>query len=110
MNDNGHHDHEQEHPESEMVIISNDEGEQESFQVLYRFEQDNGNKYILLTPVDEPEGAQENDEPIEQEVYAFRYEGEGEQFSLMPIEDDNEWDMVEEVLRTLETEFDEDES
>jgi uncharacterized protein YrzB (UPF0473 family) len=68
---------------------------------LFRFEQDDGNKYILLTPIDEAVDA-DGDEVVEQEVYAFRYEGDGENVDLIPIEDESEWDMVEEVLRTLE--------
>ncbi|PTM59629.1 DUF1292 domain-containing protein [Desmospora activa] len=101
MDDNGQYE-----DVTETVLISNEEGEQETFEVLFRFEQEDGNKYILLTPMDEgEEGAGNEDEPEEQEVYAFRYEGDGEDINLIPIEDDREWDMVEEVLRTLENEF-----
>ncbi|PTX58443.1 uncharacterized protein YrzB (UPF0473 family) [Melghirimyces profundicolus] len=102
MPDDANHEHQQ-----ETVIISNEEGEQETFEVLYRFERDNGHQYILLTPVDEEEAA--DDETVEQEVYAFRYEGDGENINLIPIEDDSEWDMIEEVLHTLESEWNDDE-
>ncbi|MDR6225189.1 DUF1292 domain-containing protein [Desmospora profundinema] len=99
MDDNGQHEN-----MTETVLISNEDGQQETFEVLFRFEQDNGNKYILLTPLDETqgEGNENEEEAVEQEVYAFRYEGDGENINLIPIEDDGEWDMVEEVLRTLE--------
>ncbi|SMO63242.1 DUF1292 domain-containing protein [Melghirimyces algeriensis] len=97
---------ENENNEQETVIVSNEEGEQETFDVLYRFEQDNGQKYILLTPSETEETEEANDEEVmEQEVYAFRYEGEGESINLIPIEEDKEWDMIEEVLNTLENEW-----
>lgn len=103
MDDNGQYE-----DVTETVLISNEDGEQETFEVLFRFEQENGNKYILLTPLEEDaeEGTGNEGEPEEQEVYAFKYEGDGENINLIPIEDDREWDMVEEVLHTLENELD----
>ncbi|OYD08843.1 DUF1292 domain-containing protein [Paludifilum halophilum] len=97
---------EQDQSTRETITISNDEGEQETFEVLYTFEQDQGQKYILLTPLENiPEG--DGEEVYEQEVYPFRYEEEGENITLIPIEEESEWDMIEEVLQTLETEMDE---
>ena len=49
-------------------------------------------------------------EDEEVEVYAFRYEekdNDDEDFSLFPIESDEEWEMVEEMLETLADEADE---
>ncbi|MFD1396679.1 DUF1292 domain-containing protein [Kroppenstedtia eburnea] len=99
MSENGNHEHEQ-----EMIVISNEDGQEETFEVLFQFERDNGHKYILLTPADEDEG-EDDDETAEQEVYPFRYEEDGENINLIPIEDESEWDMIEEVLHTLETEL-----
>ncbi|SDW65445.1 Protein of unknown function [Marininema mesophilum] len=107
MTDNGHHEHEQEQEVVETLVIKNEQNEDEIFQVLYRFEQDNGKKYILLISMQEEDADVEDEE---QEVFAFRYEDKGEEISLIPIEDDGEWDMVEEVLHTLETELDNHES
>lgn len=98
MDEYGQHEQEQ-----EMIVISNEEGQEETFQVLFRFEQDNGYKYILLTPTDQEEA--EDDEVLEQEVYPFRYEEDGDNINLTPIEEESEWDMIEEVLNTLETEL-----
>lgn len=97
MSEYGNHEQEQ-----EMIVISNEEGQEETFQVLFRFEQDNGYKYILLTPVDQEAG---DDEVLEQEVYPFRYDEDGDNINLTPIEEESEWDMIEEVLNTLETEL-----
>lgn len=70
------------------------------FEVIYEFEADGGNKYIFLVPADLPE------EEEEAEVYVFRFDEQGDDIQLYPIEDDNEWDMIEEVFNTLDDEID----
>ena len=91
--------------EQERIIIPDENGEEHLFEVLCKFDVDEtGYSYITLTPV-------EQSEEEEVEVYAFRYEEEGEDgeesdLKLFPIESDEEWDIVEEMLYTL-TEEDE---
>ncbi len=41
-----------------------------------------------------------DDEDVELQAYSFT-EGEDGQFESLPIEDEKEWDMVEEVLNTF---------
>ena len=86
------------------LFIPNEDGTEEKFQVLYEFERhDTGKKYIIVVPTD----GQESDE--EQEVFAFRYQGENDQMTLEMIEDDQEWEVVEEMFETwLSQEFQED--
>ncbi len=79
--------------ERETIFIPDEEGKEEEFEVVYRFEVDNGAKYIMVVPV---EGDPEVDE-----VYAFRYEEEGEDIKLFTIDDESEWDIVEETFHTL---------
>lgn len=81
--------------EAEIIYIPDDEGNDEAFEVIMRFEPDDGTdrKYIMLVPAD--------DEEEEQEVFAFRYEEENDEIKLFPIEDEAEWDMVEETFNTL---------
>ncbi|CAM3981776.1 DUF1292 domain-containing protein [Cohnella lubricantis] len=81
--------------EAEIIYIPDDEGNDEAFEVIMRFEPDDGTgrKYIMLIPAD--------DEEEEQEVFAFRYEEENDEIKLFPIEDEAEWDMVEETFNTL---------
>ncbi|GGE13493.1 UPF0473 protein [Marinithermofilum abyssi] len=92
------------HPEDEFIFITNEEGEKERFRIILTFEHDEtGNQYMVVAPEeDEDAQVQGNDDIVEQDVYAFRYEEEGEQLKLFTIEDDDEWDMVEEVLNTFQ--------
>ncbi|MBN2983201.1 DUF1292 domain-containing protein [Cohnella algarum] len=89
--------------EAEIIYIPDDEGNDEAFEVIMRFEPDDGTdrKYMLLVPAEDVEE--------EQEVYAFRYEEDDEgEIKLYPIEDQEEWDMVEETFNTLTAEFGDD--
>ncbi|NLC54625.1 MAG: DUF1292 domain-containing protein [Erysipelothrix sp.] len=77
------------------VTIFDEQGnEVENLEILLEFEGD-GQNYVLLHNPDSDDG----------EVMAFKYDkedkGEGK---LLPIEDDAEWDMIEEVLGAFEDE------
>lgn len=85
--------------EKERIIIPDENGEENLFEVLFKFSVDaTGYSYIALIPVEQSE-----DEEVE--VYAFRYEEEETDdengLKLFPIESDEEWDIVEEMLYTL---------
>ncbi len=84
--------------EKERIIIPDENGEENLFEVLFKFDLDEtGQSYITLIPVEQVE-----DEEVE--VYAFRYEedeNEENGLKLFPIESDEEWDIVEEMLHTL---------
>jgi len=88
-----------EEEEAEIIYITDDEGNDEPFEVIMRFELDDGTdrKYLMVVPADDVEE--------EQEVFAFRYDEENEEIKLYPIEDPAEWDMVEETFNTLIGEF-----
>lgn len=79
------------------VTIYDEEGnEVDNLEILLEFEGD-GQNYVLL----------HNPEADDGEVMAFKYDkedkGEG---NLLPIEDEDEWDMIEEVLGAFEDEQD----
>lgn len=79
------------------VTIYDEEGnEVDNLEILLEFEGD-GENYVLLHDPSSDEG----------DVMAFKYDkedkGEG---NLLPIEDDAEWDMIEEVLGAFEDEED----
>lgn len=84
--------------EKERIIIPDENGEEHLFEVLFTFDVDkNGHSYIAVVP-------QEQSDEDEVEVYAFRYEEKNkddDDLSLFPIESDEEWGMVEEMLHTL---------
>ncbi|WP_139990930.1 MULTISPECIES: DUF1292 domain-containing protein [Paenibacillus] len=87
--------------EPEIIYIPDEEGNEEEFEVIMKFEVDGSDqKYMMVVPV-----AGENDE--EDEVYAFRYEEEGDDLKLYTIEDEEEWNMVEETFNTLLGEMEE---
>ncbi|MNJ76917.1 hypothetical protein D3C77_743030 [compost metagenome] len=66
-----------------------------------KFEVDGSDaKYMMVVPLDSDE-----DEEAE-EVYAFRYEEDGDDLKLYTIESDEEWEIVEETFNTLIDEFD----
>lgn len=89
----------------EYIYIPDEEGKEEEFEVLMRFEVDHSERqYMMVIPT-----AQSDDEAEEEEVYAFRYEEDGDDIKLFTIEDDAEWDIVEETFNTLMSEWDDEE-
>ncbi|WP_202080162.1 DUF1292 domain-containing protein [Caldalkalibacillus salinus] len=78
----------------EKIIIPDEEGNEEVFEVLYKFDvEQTGKQYMMVIPVD--------GDPEVDEVYAFRYEENGDDLSLFIIEDDKEWEIVESTFQTL---------
>lgn len=91
--------------EPEIIYIPDEEGNEEEFEVVMRFEVDGSDKkYMMLVPV-----VGEEDEESD-EVYAFRYEEEGDDLQLFTIDDEEEWNIVEETFNTLMDEMEEEES
>lgn len=84
--------------EKERIIIPDENGEEHLFEVLFTFDVDETNQsYIAVVPAE-----QKDDDEVE--VYAFRYEEKGQNdddLALFPIEEDEEWELVEEMLHTL---------
>lgn len=99
--DNIVHD-DQESIEPEIIYIPDEEGNEEEFEVIMKFEVDDSDaKYLMVVPVDSDD---ETDE-----VYAFRYEEDGDDLKLFTIDDEEEWNMVEETFNTLIAEYDDEE-
>ena len=89
--------------EPEYIYIPDEEGNEDRFEILFTFERDDtGKKYMLVTPADDVA-----EDAEEQEVYAFRYEEDGDNLTIHLIEDEEEWDMVEEMFHTIMEEADE---
>lgn len=80
------------------ITIYDEEGnEVENLEILLEFESDEQNYVILYDPVED-----------DGEVMAFKYDKEDQgEGKLLPIETDEEWDMVEEVLGAFEDEQEE---
>lgn len=85
--------------DEQLITLVDDKGNEELYQVLFTFDSDDYNKsYVLLYPADAAD-----DEEVEIQAFSFTPDqnGDASQGDLYPIEDDDEWDMVEEVLNTF---------
>ncbi|MED3661483.1 DUF1292 domain-containing protein [Ureibacillus sp. FSL K6-8385] len=98
--------HNHEFEERQITVIDED-GNEQLCEVIHTFDSEKfGKSYVLYTPV----GAEE-DEEGQIEIFASSFiPGEnGEEGELFPIETEEEWDMIEEVIHSLEEEFEEEE-
>lgn len=81
----------------ERIIIPED-GVEHEYEVLTLFDiEELGHSYVAVIPVEQVE-------EDEAELFVVRYEedeNDPELFKVFQIEDDHEWDLVEEVLNTL---------
>ena len=90
--------------EPEIIYIPDEDGNEEEFEVIMKFEVDGSDrKYMMVVPLDG--GDDDTDE-----VYAFRYEEDGDELKLYTIEDEEEWNLVEETFNTLLEEMDDSEA
>jgi uncharacterized protein YrzB (UPF0473 family) len=90
--------------EPEIIYIPDEEGNEEEFEVIMKFEVDGSDsKYMMVVPLEE------NEDEESDEVYAFRYEEDGDDLQLYTIEDEEEWKIVEETFNTLMAELEEEE-
>ncbi|MBA4538532.1 DUF1292 domain-containing protein [Bacillus aquiflavi] len=82
------------------ITVIDEEGNEQLYEILFTFDSEEYNKsYVLYYPV----GAEE-DENEEIEIHASSYVSGDEddaQGDLKPIETDEEWDMIEEMLETF---------
>ncbi|MDA1477377.1 DUF1292 domain-containing protein [Bacillus sp. CLL-7-23] len=85
-----------EHGEKNITIVD-DKGNEQLCEVLFTFDSDQFDKsYVLYYPVE----AQE-DEEIEIHASSFVPNEDGEDGELMPVETDEEWELIEETLNTF---------
>ncbi len=96
--------HDEINDELEIIYIPDDEGNEEEFEVIMKFEVDNSDsKYMMVVPVE----FDEESETEAEEVYAFRYEEDGDDLKLYTIDNEEEWNIVEETFNTLLSESEE---
>jgi len=87
--------HEHNYEEPEIIYIPDEDGNEEEFEVIMKFEVDDSDaKYMMVVPL-----ISENED--EDEVYAFRYTEDGDDLQLYTIDDEEEWAIVEETFNTL---------
>ena len=98
-----------EHGEKTMTIVD-EHGEEHVCEVIFTFEStDYGKSYVLYHVLGEEE-EQDDEEHIQIHAASFIPVAGEEGGDLMPIEDDAEWEMIEEMFNTfVEEEEEEDE-
>ncbi|GGE74947.1 DUF1292 domain-containing protein [Priestia taiwanensis] len=88
------------HGEQQITIID-EEGNEHLCQILFTFESDDtGKSYVIYSPIGEFD---EDGDPI-YHASSFEANEEGEDGDLFPVETEEEWEMIEEVLNTFLTE------
>jgi len=92
------------HGENNITVVD-ENGNEQLCEVLFTFDSEEFSKsYVLYYPI----GAEEDDEEeIEIHASSFTPTEDGQDGELMPIESDEEWDMIEEMLETFLAEQDE---
>lgn len=94
--------------EKNTMVVLNEQGTEEEMEILFTFKDNERNKsYVLLVPlaqIEEEEVREEGEEFVD--VYAFSYteNEDGSTGELNPIETQEEWDMVDEMLEAFESE------
>ena len=84
-----------------VFTIVNDEGKEVECEVLFTFDSDETKKsYIVYTDNTE-------DESGNTKVYASIYDPTGQDKSLIPIETDKEWKVIETILSSVQQKIDE---
>jgi len=87
-----------EHGEKQITVID-EQGNEILCEVLFTFESEEfGKSYVLYYPVSDEN---EDDEDIEIHASSFSPSEDGEDGELKPIETEEEWDLVEEMLNTF---------
>ncbi|XJS09782.1 DUF1292 domain-containing protein [Aerococcaceae bacterium WGS1372] len=90
------HNYEHNH-DHEYITIFDEEGNETLHEILFTFESEDFNKsYVLVYPA-----GTIDDEDIELQAFSYTESPDGTTGSLQPIESEQEWDMVEEVLNTF---------
>ncbi len=86
------------HDDNQITVID-ENGNEQLCEVLFTFDSEEfGKSYVLYYPI----GADENDdEEIEIHASSFNSQSESEEGELQPVETEEEWDMIEEMLNTF---------
>ena len=80
-----------------LITLIDEDGNEQLFKELFTFDSDDyGKSYIFIYPAE-----QENDDSVDIQAYIVAANKDGDGQDLVPIEDDKEWDMVEQVLNTF---------
>ncbi|MBD7983079.1 DUF1292 domain-containing protein [Sporosarcina sp. Sa2YVA2] len=94
-----------EHGQETMTVVD-EHGQEHVCEVIFTFDsEDFGKSYVLYHILGDEEVS--DDEEVEIHASAFIPSEDNEDGELLPIETDEEWDMIEEMLNTFLAEEDE---
>ncbi|MCI1287802.1 MAG: DUF1292 domain-containing protein [[Lactobacillus] timonensis] len=83
--------------DGEVLTLVDEKGNEELYKEALRFQADTNHKwYIVLYPLDE-----ENSDEVSLQAFSFQDSGDGDDIDLLPIDNDAEWEMVQEVINTF---------
>ena len=86
-----------EHGEKQITVVD-ENGNEQLCEILFTFASEEfGKSYVLYYPL----GEQDDEEEIEIHASAFTPSEDGQDGELQPIETEEEWDMVEEMVNTF---------
>jgi uncharacterized protein YrzB (UPF0473 family) len=87
-----------EHGETNTITVVDEQGNEQLCEILFTFESDEfGKSYVLYYPM----GEGDDDEEIDIHASSFIPNEETGDGELSPIETEEEWDLVEEMLNTF---------
>jgi uncharacterized protein YrzB (UPF0473 family) len=87
------------------ITVIDEEGNEQLCEILFTFDSDEfGKSYVLYYPIGEDDT---DDEEIEIHASAFIPSEDNNDGDLQPIETEEEWDLIEEMLNTFLEEQDE---
>ncbi|WP_409289431.1 DUF1292 domain-containing protein [Peribacillus sp. SCS-26] len=80
------------------ITVVDENGNEQLCEVLFTFDsEETGKSYVLYYPL----GSDQDDEDIEIHASSFVPSEDNEDGELQPIETEEEWDMIEEMLNTF---------
>ncbi|MGD6818201.1 DUF1292 domain-containing protein [Metabacillus sp. 84] len=87
-----------EHGEKQITVVD-ENGNEQLCEILFTFESDEFNKsYVLYYPISSED---QDEEDVEIHASSFTPNENGEDGELQPIETEEEWDMIEEMMNTF---------
>ncbi len=88
------------------LTIVDEDGNEILCEILFTFDSDEYEKsYVLYVPIE----TKDDDEEVEVLCSSYISQDDDEFGELSPIEDEEEWDMIEEVFNTFVSNMEEDE-
>lgn len=86
------------HGDNQITVID-DQGNEQLCEILFTFDSEEfGKSYVLYYPIGEDD---DDDEEIEIHASAFTPSEDENDGDLQPIETEEEWDLIEEMLNTF---------